>query len=316
MTKYYAVGTLVAWNALTIDEQNFYDGNHFLNLYDAIQALPVTPTSNYEIKNISDVDSNLGVSTPVSFNGFKLSLNGNGYKINLYADGYGITCWFSNDEFELCNYDFVSKVDKTASFQSVILVRNHSVGLISIYDNTFNLNNKSDNTIFLYEYDGDHLNIYNNEAFNSNSGASYGGVRCNISGKVYFENNVFYNVKYSLYRVTALNTFCKNNYFGCSDTSIKDGTITDQGKNFTSDNSTEVPLDFRNLSPDDAFVNPSNGDFTPKPIMKQGIAPTIDGHTHYKNGVLIRPPYYIGAIGKKKRINRNRKRRLRMMMED
>ncbi len=296
MTKYYAVGTLVAWNALSASRKTFYDNNHFLSPDSARNALPIPSliTEDYVFDFISDYTNVIQHNTVVDMNGYKITYRGNRFRwMSNYNGSYDLYITVSNGKVEIQDFVFLSTIDKAFDSYSFIIIYTGSDGDITIKNNTFDINGKLSNGVFCFAHISGVVDIYNNLFKNSSNLSEYGGVKhyAGANGTYNINSNIFYNVVVAI-RNSLANMELSNNYCSASSICIQ-GSASLVGGNATSD----ATGDIINIDPDDAFVDPVNDDFTPKLIMRQGVAPIIDGHTHYKNGVLIRPPYYIGAIG-------------------
>jgi len=308
MTKYYAVGTLVAWNALTVDEQAFYDGNHYLTLDNAVGALPATPTDNYETQHISDTTEGATSTLPSSFNGKILTINFCGFTYTSTSSANDIYSGTTTTTYHLIlkNLKFIDNVAKPFSYRANINLGNNNIITAEIKDCGFTGNTQSGTSIYA-------LQCASLEITNILSQNKEYGIYAGNDGNTVIEGCVTYNCIRGINGGTG--TVVRNTYSDGSAVGIASGSV-DGGGNATSDNSA-FNSELRSITPEEAFKDPDNGDFTPKSIMKQGVAPTIDGHAHDMNGIRLTPPYYIGPISKKRRrINKNRRRKIRMIMED
>lgn len=287
------------------DNVSKFEGNHFLELSNATSALPATPTEDYEIQFISDTEEATPCTLPASFNNKTLTILGRGYTYNSIRSNTDITLPSGSVAYQLVfeSIKFNDIFPKNGTNDANIFIGNNSVVISKIKNCEFRGNDNKGPSI--YSYQSVSLEVTNCISTNKENGYYCGG---NANTKL--ENCI------AISCVTGIGRWggavIRNSYFEGSTLAIWAG-LDDDGSNSSSDSSA-FSADLRNISPTDAFADTASGDFTPNLIMREGVAPTIVGHTHYKNGVFMRSPYYIGALGVSSGINSSRKRKIRMII--
>ncbi|MEE9374486.1 MAG: hypothetical protein V3V00_15630 [Saprospiraceae bacterium] len=292
---YYAIGTLVAWNALTAPQQAVYTA-HYLTEEQLFDSIPATFTDNVTAELISAVPL-ASIVTPVSdFDGYSMVVDGKGF-VSTVTNNYYFYSDTALGDLKYINMYWNRTVDAGANYQSYL------IGVAGSGSRTFeNCTYNGNGHVGQFIWDtgtSETRDYFIKKCLIMNvDGENAIRTRDNSPSSV-FEHLVFYNCAVTgaaLFFTT--DGIARNLYIHVTSGTCYLATGSPTESDVLTSDATSPDVGDRNISPTDAMIDPVGGDYMPKKNGVLDVGAATTSITKYLNGSFVDPDHvYASCYG-------------------